>query len=283
MLLISGSIFDNSDIDYVDNSNPLTTTSCGHYSLFKKPCFATSRPTGRKDYQLLYFKNGKGLFRHENRVYTVSEGQIFIYYPDEPQYYQYELGDSPELYWAHFTGNKVKEIFERLGIYPSRIHSVGVKDAYHNLFEKIIREMQLKQKNFETLVNTYFYQLLALMSRSLSQDIDKRTWQYEQIERAIHMFHTEFHKPFSLAGYARQCNMSVSWFARLFRRQTGVSPQQYLTNVRINKAKELLASPSYNIGEIGNMVGFHNPLYFSRIFKNHTGCSPSEYKKLHIK
>ena len=48
MLLISGSIFDNSDIDYVDNSNPLTTTSCGHYSLFKKPCLPPAvRPDAR--------------------------------------------------------------------------------------------------------------------------------------------------------------------------------------------------------------------------------------------
>ncbi len=72
--------------------------------------------------------------------------------------------------------------------------------------------------------------------------------------------------------------MSVSWFARVFKRHTGTSPQQYLINVRINKAKELLVSSTYNISKIAEIVGYYNPLYFSRVFKKHTGCSPSEYR-----
>ena len=281
MLIISGSLY-NSESDFVDDQSPLTVTSCGHYSLIKRPRFVTNRPAGRKDYQLLYFLNGKGSFVHEGNTITVPEGHVFIYYPGEPQYYEYYLSDSPDLYWIHFTGNDIPGILDRLSLSSSRLHRVKVKDTYRNLFDKIIRELQLKQNHFDKLANIYFYELLTLMSRAAMEDSQQQNiYKYEQIERAIQVFHTEYKMPFSIEDYARQCNMSVSWFARVFRRQTGLSPQNYLTNVRINKAKELLASSSYNIGEIAEIVGYQNPLYFSRIFKKYTGFSPSEYKRKH--
>jgi AraC family transcriptional regulator of arabinose operon len=283
MMVLSGSVLENSEIDFVDTEHPLTVTSCGHYSLLKRQRFSTNRPAGRKDYQLLYFINGKGKFIQGNSCYTVSEGEIFIYYPNEPQYYEYNLKDLPNLYWVHFTGNNIPDILDQLNLSTFRLHRVLVKDVYHTLLDKIIRELQLKRNHFDTLANTYFYELLTLMSRSVIENTQQQhTWQYEQVERAIQIFHTEFKNPFSLSDYAKQCNMSVSWFARIFRQQTGLSPQQYLINVRINKAKELLVSSSYNISEIAEIIGYQNPLYFSRIFNKYIGCSPSEYRKLHL-
>ena len=58
----------------------------------------------------------------------------------------------------------------------------------------------------------------------------------------------------------------------------GMTPMQYITFLRITRAKELLRSTDYSIQEISSMVGYENPLYFSRIFKKQTGYSPSEYR-----
>ena len=69
---------------------------------------------------------------------------------------------------------------------------------------------------------------------------------------------------------------------RLFREQTGKTPQEYLKLLRIKAAKRLLASQSlsnYSITEICTMVGFNDISYFSRVFKKTTGYPPSEYLK----
>ena len=71
--------------------------------------------------------------------------------------------------------------------------------------------------------------------------------------------------------------MSVSWLRKLFKQQVGVSLNKYLTNLRINKAKALMCS-DLQIGDIAEMVGFQDQLYFSRVFKQSTGLSPREYK-----
>ena len=54
---------------------------------------------------------------------------------------------------------------------------------------------------------------------------------------------------------------------------------QYLTSVRIRRARELLETTDYTVSEIGALVGYDNPLYFSRIFKKQTGVSPAGYRK----
>ena len=73
--------------------------------------------------------------------------------------------------------------------------------------------------------------------------------------------------------------MSVCWFIRCFRTQMGITPQQYLTEIRLSRAKELLAASEYPVGEVAAMVGYGNPLYFSRIFRQRVGVSPLVYRR----
>lgn len=71
-----------------------------------------------------------------------------------------------------------------------------------------------------------------------------------------------------------------SYLSRLFREYKGASPSDYLTALRMEKARELLQSqPELHAKEIAALVGYSDPLYFSKIFKKYTGLSPSEYRK----
>ena len=78
---------------------------------------------------------------------------------------------------------------------------------------------------------------------------------------------------------AEKYHMTYNWFIRCFKDFTGSSPQAYLNDMRIEKAKDLLNNKSFQIAEIAELVGYSDPLYFSRIFKKKNGCSPNEYKK----
>lgn len=67
--------------------------------------------------------------------------------------------------------------------------------------------------------------------------------------------------------------------ARLFKKQTGKSIVNYITEYRIEKAKELLDSPDIPIGIVASKVGYGNYSYFSKLFKDVTGYTPNEYRK----
>ena len=72
--------------------------------------------------------------------------------------------------------------------------------------------------------------------------------------------------------------MSESNFARIFTRSMGTAPGQYLINLRIEKAKELLISTDHRIGEIALLVGFSSQGHFDVFFKRKIGVTPSEYR-----
>jgi two-component system response regulator YesN len=72
--------------------------------------------------------------------------------------------------------------------------------------------------------------------------------------------------------------MSISYFSTLFKQHTGLTFVEYVTRIRIKKAKELLSVTSYKTYEIAQHVGYGDPHYFSVIFKRHTGNTPKEYR-----
>ena len=83
----------------------------------------------------------------------------------------------------------------------------------------------------------------------------------------------------SLNTVAANVNMSPSYFSSVFSQEAGQTYIEYLTGVRMEKAKELLLNSSMRISDIGYEVGYKDAHYFSYIFKKTQGCSPKEYKK----
>ena len=73
-------------------------------------------------------------------------------------------------------------------------------------------------------------------------------------------------------------DISPYYFSKLFKEETDQTFVEYLTGLRVEKAKEMLISPAASIKEICMAVGYSDPNYFSRIFKKVTGRTPTEYR-----
>lgn len=78
---------------------------------------------------------------------------------------------------------------------------------------------------------------------------------------------------------ADQCKISEVYFRKLFTEQYGIAPRQYIIDIRINKAKQLLTDGILKINNISEKCGFSNPYHFSRLFKEKTGLTPTQYLK----
>ena len=76
---------------------------------------------------------------------------------------------------------------------------------------------------------------------------------------------------------SKELQISPYYFSKLFKKRTGSNFIEYVTNVRIEKAKELLTGSNKNIKEISMEVGYSDANYFSRAFKKNVGISPTEY------
>lgn len=100
------------------------------------------------------------------------------------------------------------------------------------------------------------------------------------IEMSQQYIRNNFDKDISLDDVSRAVNISPYYFSKIFKEGTGENFIEYLTGIRIEKAKELLSTTEYSMKEICTMCGYSDPNYFSRSFKKNVGVTPTEYKSV---
>lgn len=99
------------------------------------------------------------------------------------------------------------------------------------------------------------------------------------IEKAKTYINENFKKDISLDSVSREVDISPYYFSKLFKQETGNNFIEYLTDVRLRNARELLTNSQLSIKEICGESGYSDPNYFSRIFKKYEGVTPSEFRE----
>lgn len=101
-----------------------------------------------------------------------------------------------------------------------------------------------------------------------------------EINNICQIMHQEYQKPRNVSQYADLCHLSVSQFHHIFKECTNKSPMEYINDIKIERAKELLSNTDLSMSEIAEFSGFCNQNYFSRIFKKNVGISPKKFADL---
>ncbi|MEH2958950.1 AraC family transcriptional regulator [Candidatus Merdisoma sp. JLR.KK006] len=282
-MYINSAYLNNSLVDFKDKSKPLIVGSCGTYHLYTRPKLPTYRPRGRVDFQLLYIASGIAhfYFDHNETDTIVPAGHMVLYRPREPQRYVYYGNEQTEVYWVHFTGSSVKKILQGYGITNEmRVLPTGTSLDYARIFKQMIHELQRCQTHYPEVLTLLLRQLFILIHRQLTREhTRKNDYLDAEMSLAMQFFNDNYNTEVNIEEYASARGMSVSWFIRSFKQYTHTTPMQYIVSRRITNAQMLLETTNYNITEIGQIVGYDNPLYFSRIFRKQKGMSPSDYRK----
>ncbi len=143
-------------------------------------------------------------------------------------------------------------------------------DTYIKDFEKM-KALSLFEENRAKMMSV-FYNILHLLSTESSV--------HNAILPAIRYIESNYQNPkLSNAELAEQCNISEVYFRKIFTETYKTTPKQFIVDIRINKAKQLLSDGFLNIGAVAEECGFSNQYHFCRLFKEKTGLTPTEYIK----
>ncbi|MBB2182620.1 response regulator [Lachnospiraceae bacterium MD1] len=130
--------------------------------------------------------------------------------------------------------------------------------------------------NYELLLNWF---LDKVMEASRNITLKKKEQVSGTIAKAKLFIKENYHKDISLDDVSRSVDISPYYFSKLFKDEAKVNFIDYLTNIRIEKAKELLLNRDFSIKNICMEIGLRDPNYFSRIFKKQVGLTPTEYRE----
>jgi two-component system response regulator YesN len=134
----------------------------------------------------------------------------------------------------------------------------------------------------EEIVKLNSFQLLqSYVWRKVNDALDglKETQNYSRtVAKAIDFINQHYTESINLTDVASAVHLNPEYFCRLFKEETGRKFSNYLANLRLNKAVELLRNSDYKVCEIAEMVGYSNLSYFSTLFKKYNGISPFDYR-----
>lgn len=170
-----------------------------------------------------------------------------------------------------------------------------LKSIYYELFSALdkarckhhlLPDMSIKcHENIMDIMDSCFsymtlHQLLLEKTENYFNDLSQAEPENATIHLIRNYISTHYQaSDLSVKDISNYANLSTSYACTFFKNETGITLNQYITEFRMEKAKQLLADPRYRITEISDAVGYSDGNYFGKSFRKYAGLSPSEYRE----
>lgn len=141
--------------------------------------------------------------------------------------------------------------------------------------ERIVTELNAKNKYYKHLVIMYYMELIMLIHRYMDESYLPICFN-ETLRKAVGYMRLNYQKDISMEDVALHAGVGERYLRKLFSKHVNMSPLDYINQIRINKSIELLRITEMSVKEICFKCGFKSPQYFSRVFKQQVGMSPHE-------
>lgn len=148
------------------------------------------------------------------------------------------------------------------------------------LLKRMIAELDGNGGAAQISTNLLFWQLMLQIIRIIEeQRLENSNPQMAYVRNAIHFIHKFYHRDIKVGDIAKRVGLNRSYFHRIFKEYVGVTPVEYLTRVRISRAKDLLIKTNLSMNEVAHNIGISSQQYFTYLFKKETGMSPARFRK----
>jgi AraC family transcriptional regulator of arabinose operon len=243
------------------------------------------RSAGTADWLLIYTEKGQAYFRFKGGEFTAKSDDLILIKPGTPHDYGLE-----EKYghwkntWIHFNPRPDCLAWLKWPEITKGLMHLHLEPPLRESVRKELRFMESTigesaRRGEEMAANALERVLLLCDSVNplhYGNKIDPR------IRKAVELLSLSYHSSFTLDGLARECGLSRSRLAELFRKETGSAPMTFLETRRMRRAQELFKYTSFSLAEIAEQTGFSSPFYLSLRFKKHYGISPRAYRKKNL-
>lgn len=227
--------------------------------------------------ELLYIAAESGRYIVGNYEYAVTAGDFVICNANIPHGEDPFQGHHIQTYCLVLSGAKL-ELAE--GERP--ILSFGKDNAIGELLPKLYH-MFHKQKGYSEVCRHFALGIFFMLQRMLIERNDKpnpaRQKREHLVYRILDYLNEHYAEPLTLNQISEKFFISASHLSHAFKKETGLSPMQYMIQRRIGKAQSLLVETSLPIQAIEERLGFSDNAHFSKMFKKCVGVTPKEYRK----
>lgn len=245
--------------------------------------------------EISYVKQGIGRYYIENKVYDIAPGDIVVINNIEPHYMEVLPPQTMVQPVVMFDGRLISDgssqlfdsqylepFFARGSNFSNKIdRHTDVGKKIFTLLTEIESEYTAQRVGYQLMIKAKLLSIFTYLIRYY-QDAGKtatsparKSKKLEQLQVVFEYIDSQLDQPLILEDLAALVYMTPSYFCTFFKKSTGFTPTQYIHNVRVGRAIELLQTTSRGVYDIAIECGFGNLAHFNRTFKRVTGKTPT--------
>lgn len=233
-----------------------------------------------REFQINYISEGEGIFENKHGKFAIKPGSVIVIFPNEWHRYKPLQKTGWVENYVGFNG-QIAEQFLQNPLFSNKrpVIQCGIKEEIIDTHIKILDLIEKENPGYQQIASGLVIKLLGYIISFEKQKGLSGKRIAKIIEEVRFNIRQNIENTINIEEIAANHNIGYSYFRKMFKKYTGVSPGQYHLQLRIIRAKELLVSSDKSIKEISVELGFQTIHYFSLIFKKKVGVSPSEFRK----
>lgn len=231
-----------------------------------------------RDYYILHIvEKGKGILDVDGKKAPFKEGDIFLVPPHIKVAYSADEKDPCKYYWVAYSGLMANELTVKTGLTVGNNYVIS-PIKFSNVLQKI-KEMNEIATNISGVEYKLLGHLYILFSELFNENESLLGQEKNHVHKAIEYLQIHYQEELRINDLAKTLLLDRTYLYRLFKQQTGLSIKEYLINLRMEKAKELIANTNQSLREISLLVGYSSYLSFSNTFKDKVRMTPNSFRK----
>jgi AraC-like DNA-binding protein len=231
-------------------------------------------------FALLYISSGGGTFESKPAFSaSIEAGQAFLLFPGIWHRYAPHAETGWHEHWVGFDGETARRWLRHRFFSPQNpVVKIGAEDTVLATFSRVMQAVRANRPALQQILAGATNNLMGLFYSAQQAQSAVDVQNANVIERAISRIQDEFDRNLDMKRLAQELCVSYSWFRHSFATHTGLSPHQYLLELRLVRARSLLAETELPVKEIALQTGFEDELYFSRLFRQKLNLTPTQWR-----
>lgn len=226
---------------------------------------------------LFFIRSGSLDLEYENQTYKACSGQIVLINCNRK--HSYRVSDNCDFTFFHLSGSNTDDIVDML-ITTNESIIFDPPDAAGMIRRSydLLNILNAGSSPEESDMSSFVYEVLCHLYSKGMTDLMQKKSAHADISRTLAYIRENIKEEFSLEKLADISSMSKYHFLRTFKSQMGITPFQYINEMRISLAKTMLTATNMTIAEIAYDLGYSNESAFIRAFSRTAGTTPRKYR-----
>ena len=234
-------------------------------------------PRIQQDYQLVLLHEGSVTITIDNTQHQLNTNEVCLLHPGHEEHFQF-TDLSPSVHtWCALTCTKLNDI------YTSLLADLPFKTPISTRMKQLMRLGIDLGYVVDPVINLMRCRLAESMLLDFilcaHGNIDLVLPKAQPVHRVQRYIELHFTEPIDMRILGDVAHLSPAHLSRLFRKQTGVTPIQYLWDIRLRRALQMLIDTGIPVAEVSWRTGFKTPAHFSRAIKERCGVTPKEFRQ----